>query len=80
MYEATLDGAFSTDSARAALPQVKHVVIEMYAATLDKFKSNMLEAVHAALLPIIYVNVDLWKSKFSGEKFLGEQRLQGYCE
>lgn len=39
----------------------------------------MLRTVKAAVLPIIYANVDLWKSKFSGDKFLRKTMLEVYC-
>lgn len=49
----------------------------MDAATLDMFKARILETIRASLLPIIYVNVDLWKSKIACEKFLGKLGLLG---
>lgn len=67
-----------TDSAYSVLKQVKHSGIEMYAATLDLFQSRTLGTVNAAMVSIIYSNVDLWKGMFSGENFIGKKAFVVY--
>ena len=53
--------------------QVKHLLTEMYDATIKSFSGRLLKMVNDALLPVIYLNVDGWKSAISGAKFLGER-------
>ena len=53
-------------------PQVKRLLVEIYAATTRSFAASMLKAVRAARIPIVHINVDLWASKSSGEKYIGQ--------
>eukprot|EP00904_Undaria_pinnatifida_P006868 jgi/Undpi1/3310/HiC_scaffold_15.g06684.m1 len=50
---------------------VKRLLVEIYAATTRPFAAAMLKAVRAARIPIVHVNVDIWASKSSGEKYIG---------
>ena len=52
--------------------QVKKMIIEMYDATVKRFHASMQKMVRIADVPIGYVNADLWTSKVSGYKYLGE--------
>ena len=53
--------------------QVKHLLMEMFDATIKSFSGRLLKMVNDALIPVIYLNVDGWKSAVSGDKFLGER-------
>lgn len=51
--------------------QVKHTLVEIYHATLGTFRKDLQAIVKAAPLPVLHANVDVWKSKISGESFIG---------
>ena len=48
------------------------MVAEIYAATVRDFNKSMQQTLRNADIPIMYVNADLWTSKISGLKYLGE--------
>lgn len=50
---------------------VKHMVIEMYAATTALFKKEM--AVEVGGIALLHLNLDLWVDKFSSLKYMGKQ-------
>lgn len=52
--------------------QVKKHVVELYHATIRAVTTELLKEIRAALLPIVYTNTDLWTSKVSGDKYIGE--------
>ena len=41
--------------------QAKHLLTEMYDATIKSFSGRLLKMVNDALLPVIFLNVDRWK-------------------
>lgn len=43
----------------------------MYDATVAVFAKSMLKTVREALLPIVYVAIDLWTNKAFGDKLIG---------
>ena len=51
--------------------QVKNTVVEIYDATLATFRKDLVAVVKTATLPVLHVNMDVWKSKVSGESFIG---------
>ena len=48
------------------------MIVELYAATAKKFNATLQAEIRAALIPIVFINCDLWQNKVSGEKFIGE--------
>lgn len=56
----------------AATSQIKKMIVEMYAATTERFNKQILKDVHRALVPILYMNCDLSTSKVSQDKYIGE--------
>ena len=52
------------------MTQIKRIVIELY-DTSKKHSAAVVAAIRKAV-KILYVNVDIWQSKVSGEKFIGE--------
>ncbi|CAB1117218.1 unnamed protein product [Ectocarpus sp. CCAP 1310/34] len=50
---------------------IKKMIVEMYAATTRAFNSELVKDVRRALIPILYLNCDLWTSRVSGEKYIG---------
>jgi len=52
------------------MTQIKRIVIEVY-DTSKKHSAAVVAAIRKAV-KILYVNVDIWQSKVSGEKFIGE--------
>ena len=46
--------------------------MKLYAATTRAVTINPRKEISAALLPIVYINTDLWTRKVSGDKFIGE--------
>ncbi|CAN0044929.1 unnamed protein product, partial [Ectocarpus sp. 12 AP-2014] len=50
---------------------IKKTIVEMYAATTEKFNRQILKDVRRALVPILYMNCDLWTSKGSQDKYIG---------
>ncbi|CAN0580139.1 unnamed protein product, partial [Laminaria digitata] len=48
------------------------ILTEIYAATCQSFAASMLKTIRAATIPIAHANVDLWTSKVSGEKYIGD--------
>ena len=53
------------------MTQIKRIVIELYDDTSKKHSAAVVAAIRKAV-KILYVNVDIWQSKMSGEKFIGE--------
>ena len=53
------------------MTQIKRIVIELYDDTSKKHSAAVVAAIRKAV-KILYVNVDIWQSKVSGEKFIGE--------
>ena len=57
---------------------VKHMIIEMYAATASEFKKEMAAEVGGVRL--LHLNLDLWVDKFSSLKYIGKnKRVAGCC-
>lgn len=54
------------------MSQIKRMMVELYAATTKRFNTALQTAVRNALIAILFMNCDLWQSKVSGEKFIGE--------
>ncbi|CAM9895380.1 unnamed protein product [Scytosiphon promiscuus] len=48
---------------------VKHIIIEMYAATASRFKKEMASEVGG--MRLLHLNLDLWVDKFSSLKYIG---------
>ena len=46
--------------------------MKLYAATTRVVTINLRKEISAALLPIVYINTDLWTSKVFGDKYIGE--------
>ena len=46
-------------------------MVEIYDATLATFRKDLVAVVKTATLPVLHVNMDVWKSKVSGESFIG---------
>ena len=51
---------------------MKRVIIELYDHTSKKHNANVVASIRKAPVKIIHINVDIWQSKVSGEKFIGE--------
>ena len=51
---------------------IKHFVVELYKATISRFSHALLSAVTGAGGPLLHANFDLWTSKTSNEKYVGE--------
>ena len=51
---------------------VKHMIIEMYAATASEFKKEMAAEVGGVRL--LHLNLDLWVDKFSSLKYIGKKK------
>ena len=54
------------------MTQIRRIVIELYDDTSKKHSAAVVAAIRKAVVKILYVNVDIWQSKMSGEKFIGE--------
>jgi len=52
--------------------QVKRVIIELYNDTSQRHSTAVVKMIRNAVINVLYVNVDIWQSKVSGEKFIGE--------
>eukprot|EP00904_Undaria_pinnatifida_P011834 jgi/Undpi1/7781/HiC_scaffold_23.g10254.m1 len=64
--------AFHSHGAKRAFDiEIKRHVVELYAATPRVVTINLRKEISAALLPIVYINTDLWTSKVSGDKYIG---------
>lgn len=51
---------------------VKHYITELYSATVSRLRHSLRAAVGNAGGPLLHANFDLWTSKVSNEKYLGE--------
>ncbi|CAN0144047.1 unnamed protein product, partial [Scytosiphon promiscuus] len=51
---------------------VKKHVVELYHATIGAVTADLQKEIRAALLPIVYINTDLWTSKVSGDRYIGK--------
>ena len=49
---------------------VKHMIIEVYAATASQFKKEMMAEVGG--MRVLHLNLDLWVDKFSSLKYIGK--------
>ena len=56
--------------------QVKHILTEMYQATIKSFSGRLLKMVNDALLPAIYFNVDGWKVRYPETNFWVRDKLK----
>ena len=54
---------------------VKHMIIEMYAATASEFKKEM--AAEVGDVRLLHLNLDLWVDKFSSLKYIGKNYARG---
>lgn len=54
---------------------VKKVIAELYSATMKLFTFRLTEARKGAGGPIVHANFELWTSKNSNERYIGEARL-----
>ena len=52
--------------------QLKRMIVELYAATIGKFNTALAKDVRKAVAKILFLNCDLWTSKVSGDKYIGE--------
>ena len=52
--------------------QLKRMIVELYAATIGKFNTALAKDVRKAVAKILFLNSDLWTSKVSGDKYIGE--------
>jgi hypothetical protein len=50
---------------------VKRLIVELYVATKHDFAKDLLDIFKSSPIPTLSLNVDLWTSKTSGEKFIG---------
>lgn len=48
------------------------MMVELNAAATKKFNAALQTSARNALIPSVFINCDLWQSKVSGEKFIGE--------
>ena len=51
--------------------QVKHVIVEIYNATKNAVMKDLASDIKKAPIPLASLNVDLWTSKISSDKYLG---------
>lgn len=65
--------------AEAVFPQgklypkmIQHYVVELYRATMSQFSQSLRQAVTGVGGPALHANFDLWTSKKSNEKYIGE--------
>ena len=59
----------------APIPQIKRMVVELYDDTSRRYNAELTAAIRKAPIPIVFINCDIWQSKVSGEKFIGESAL-----
>jgi len=57
-----------------SLSQIKRIIVELYDDTSKKHNAKIVAAIRKAVIKIVYVNVDIWQSKVSGEKFIGKHQ------
>lgn len=69
---AVVDNLYVHHATPLATLQARRMIVELYAATTKKFNAALQREVRKALIPIVFINCDLWQSKVSGEKFIGE--------
>jgi hypothetical protein len=50
---------------------VKRLIVELYVATKHEFAKDLVDVAKSSVIPTLSLNVDIWTSKTSGEKFLG---------
>ena len=43
--------------------------------TSRRYNAELTAAIRKAPIPIVFINCDIWQSKVSGEKFIGESAL-----
>ena len=48
------------------------MIAQIYTETVRDFNKRMQQTLRNADIPIMYLNADLWTSKISGLKYLGE--------
>ena len=51
---------------------IKHCVTELHKATASKFSHSLRHAIAGAGGPVLHANLDLWTSKMSNKKYIGE--------
>jgi hypothetical protein len=51
---------------------VRHTIVEYYVATKSQWTKHLARTLRSALVPSLTWQVDLWTSKSSGEKYMGE--------
>ena len=56
---------------------VKHYIVEMYKATVSRFSHRLKSAVTGVGGASLHANFDLWTSKTSNEKYIGDTKY-GY--
>lgn len=54
------------------MSQIKKIVVELYDDTTKRYNAQLAAAVRRAPIPIVYLNCDIWQSKVSQDKFIGE--------
>lgn len=59
---------------------IKHFVVELYKATMCRFSHSLRQAVTGAGGPVLHANFDLWTSKMSNEKYIGESTAAFYID
>ena len=48
------------------------MIVELYPATTKNFNATLKAEIRDALIPSVFINRDLWQSRVSGEKYIGE--------
>ena len=52
--------------------QVERVIIELYNDISKRHSAAIVKVIRDAVINVLYLNVDIWTSKVSGKKFIGE--------
>lgn len=72
-FEVCCDDAFPRTKIYPKM--MKHCVAELYTATVSKLSHSLQDAVAGAGSAALHANFDLWTSKTSSEKYIGESPL-----
>jgi len=51
--------------------RLKHCLLEMYAAMTDDIRAEIEEVKKLQHLPFVHVNLDLWTSQITSDKYIG---------
>ncbi|KAI9914438.1 hypothetical protein PsorP6_006988 [Peronosclerospora sorghi] len=51
--------------------KAKQILVELYHSTRCRFKERIANVIGSSAIPVIHLNLDLWTSKVSKEKYVG---------